>query len=181
MYVQSGHIIMTLKSIGPYRHSKKKFMGENKMANCFFIGHRVAPSDLCPLLDEAVKRHIVEFGVTQFTVGQYGDFDRYAAQAVKKAKKSYPEVMLTLLLPYHPFDRPVAVPDEFDDTCYPLGLEFVPKRAAIIRADQYMIKTSDYLIAYDCGLAGNTKSLVSLARRREKKGMIRIENLADRT
>ena len=33
------------------------------MPNCFFIGHRVAPSDLCPLLDEAVERHIVQFGV----------------------------------------------------------------------------------------------------------------------
>ena len=150
------------------------------MPNCFFIGHRVAPSDLCPLLDEAVERHIVQFGVTQFIVGQYGDFDRYAAQAVKKAKKSHPEVMLTLLLSYHPFDRPVAVPDEFDNTCYPLGMEYVPKRAAIIRADQYMIKTSDYLIAYDCGLAGNTKNLVVLARRREKRGMLHIENLADR-
>lgn len=66
------------------------------------------------------------------------------------------------------------------DLCPLLDEAFVPKRAAIIRADQYMIKTSDYLIAYDCGLAGNTKNLVVLARRREKRGMLHIENLADR-
>ena len=60
----------------------------------------------------------------------------------------HPEVMLTLLLPYHPYDRPTPTPPGFDSTFYPPGMETVPKRAAIIQANRYMVEHSDYLIAY---------------------------------
>ena len=56
------------------------------MPNCFFYRTSCSPVRFMPLLDEAVERHIVQFGVTQFVVGQYGDFDRYAARSVKKAR-----------------------------------------------------------------------------------------------
>lgn len=147
---------------------------------CFFIGHRDAPNSLLPLLLEAVERHITEYGVLHFTVGQYGNFDRLAAQAVKAAKKGRPGVTLSLLLPYHPFDRPVPAPDGFDNTFYPPGMETVPKHMAIIRANRYMVANSDFLIAYNRGNAGNTRGLVDAAYRREKQGLMRVENLADR-
>ena len=68
---------------------------------CFFIGHRDAPEALRPLLDEAVERHIAEYGVTDFVVGHYGRFDVMAARAVREAKPRHPEVTLTLLIPYY--------------------------------------------------------------------------------
>lgn len=49
----------------------------------------------------------MEYGVTEFFVGHYGRFDALAAHAVKDAKKRHLEVTLMLLLPYHPFDRPI--------------------------------------------------------------------------
>lgn len=58
----------------------------------------------------------VEFGVTEFIVGQYGGFDKLAARAVIDAKKTHLEVTLTLLLPYHPAERPIEVPQGFDGT-----------------------------------------------------------------
>ena len=61
---------------------------------------------------------------------------------------------------------------------YPDGLEHVPRRAAIVRANQYMVCHSDYLIAYDAGRIGNSRKLVEYARRREIKGQIHVENLA---
>lgn len=54
---------------------------------CFFIGHRDASSSLMPQLESAVKKHITDYGVTDFVVGQYGAFDRMAARAVIEAKK----------------------------------------------------------------------------------------------
>ena len=69
---------------------------------CFFIGHREASKEIYPALYATVERHIVAYGVTAFIVGRYGGFDRLAASAVKEAKRFYPEVKLTLLLPYHP-------------------------------------------------------------------------------
>ena len=71
------------------------------MSTCFFIGHRETGDDILPRLTEAVERHITEYGVTEFVVGQYGNFDRLAARAARKAKESNREVVLTLPLPYY--------------------------------------------------------------------------------
>ena len=118
------------------------------MSSCFFIGHREAPDALIDKLSAEVERHITEYGVTDFVVGRYGRFDALAAKCVKASKKFHPEVTLTLLLPYHPYDRPTPTSPGFDGTFYPPGMETVPKRAAIVRANRYMVEHSDYLIAY---------------------------------
>ena len=142
---------------------------------CFFIGHRDAPETVRPLLLEAVERHIVEYGVSEFVVGHYGRFDFMAAGAVRAAKKLHPEITLTLLLPYYPFPYDTS---DYDRTYYPRGMETVPKPFAIVRANEHMIKNSDYLICYDTGHIGKTRDYVVTARRMERKGLIQIENLA---
>ena len=58
---------------------------------CFFIGHREAPDSLLPELSAEIKRHITEYGVTDFVIGGYGRFDTLAASCVEKAKKRHPE------------------------------------------------------------------------------------------
>ena len=146
------------------------------VSTCFFIGHRNAPETLCPLLDAAVERHISEYGVTEFVAGHYGRFDYMAAGAVRKAKARHPDVTLTLLLPYYPFDHDTS---DYDRTYYPEGMETVPKPFAIVRANEYMIKTCEYLICYDAGLIGNTGKLVKKAMRRQKKEELHVENLAE--
>ena len=148
------------------------------MGICFFIGHSEAGDELLPALTAAVERHITEYGVTSFMVGRYGNFDKMAARVVIDAKKRHPEVTLTLLLPYHPFDRPIPVPVGFDGTFYPPGMETVPKRAAIIKANYYMADHSSHLIAYAWHPASNARDLVEYAQTREKKGKIHVENLA---
>lgn len=50
-----------------------------------------------PALDKAVEMHISEYGVTEFIVGNYGGFDRLAANAVIRAKQQYSQITLTLL------------------------------------------------------------------------------------
>lgn len=150
------------------------------MSICFFIGHRDTPESLHPLLNEAIKRHITEYGVTDFVVGKYGSFDRMAAHALYDAKQLHPHIRLTLLLPYYDSSTPINLLPGFDDSLYPDGLENAPKRYAIVRANQYMVRQSAYLIAYDKGLVGNTRELVRYARRREKKELIHIENLAEK-
>ena len=146
------------------------------MASCFFIGHRNAPEKLRPLLDAAIKRHITEYGVREFVVGHYGRFDYMAAAAVKVAKEQRPDISLVLLLPHYPFPYDT---EGYDSTYYPEGMEDVPKPFAIVRANEYMIRTSDYLICYDRGQIGKTRDFVELARKRERKGLIHIDNLAE--
>lgn len=144
---------------------------------CFFIGHREASEEIYPRLYAAVEKHIVRYDVKEFIVGQYGEFDRLAAQAVKAAKESYPEVTLTLLVPYHPQERAILMPDGFDSTLYPSGMEKAPRKIAIVRANRYMVDHADYLIAYAWHSASNAMKLLEYARYRQSKGLIKIEEI----
>ncbi|WP_125114552.1 MULTISPECIES: hypothetical protein [Clostridia] len=136
--------------------------------SCFFIGHREASEEIYPALYAAVEQHILEYGVTEFIVGHYGGFDRLAASAVKEAKRFYPEVKLILLLPYHPAERPISTPDGFDDTFYPPGMESVPRKIAIVRANRYVVDHVDYLIAFVWHPASSAKDLVEYAERHKR-------------
>lgn len=149
------------------------------MKSCFFIGHREASLEILPALAEAVERHITEYGVTEFIVGNYGGFDHMAARAVIAAKEGHPEVTLSLLLPYHPAERPIEPPPGFDSTFYPPGMENVPRRLAIVRANRHMIDHADYLIAYAWHPASNARDLVEYARRKAPSGAIHVTNIAN--
>ena len=146
--------------------------------SCFFIGHRETSEAIYPALYAVVEQHILEYGVTEFIVGHYGGFDRLAASAVKEAKRFYPEVKLTLLLSYHPAERPISTPDGFDGTFYPPGMESVPRKAAIIRANRYVVDRVEYLIAYVWHPASNARELVEYAQKRQQKSGIQITLLA---
>ena len=145
--------------------------------SCFFIGHRETSEAIYPALYAVVEQHILEYGVTEFIVGHYGGFDRLAASAVKEAKRFYPEVKLTLLLPYHPAERPIPTPNGFDGTFYPPGMESVPHKAAIVRANCYVVDHVDYLIAYAWHPASNAWELVKYARSQKQKVPIFITML----
>lgn len=133
---------------------------------CFFIGHRDTPDSVYPDLLRAVEEHIVQNNVTEFIVGHYGKFDSLAARAVREAKKRHPGVVLTLLLPYHPAQRKVALPEGFDGSWYPTEMETVPRRVAIVRANRCAVDHAGYLIAYVRHPASNVRELVEYARKR---------------
>ena len=144
------------------------------MKSCFFIGHREASSELLPILRRTVEKHISEYGVTEFIVGGYGNFDHLAAKTVLSLKQQYPQITLSLLIPYHPAERPVETPYGFNNTYYPPGIEKVPRKLAIVRANRYMVDHVDYLIAYAWHPASNARNLVEYAHNRDCKGQINI-------
>lgn len=147
------------------------------MKSCFFIGHREASSEIMPALKTAIEQHIAEYGVTEFIVGHYGGFDRMAAKTVIDAKAQHPEITLSMLIPYHPSERPVGLPPGFDNTFYPPGMEKVPRRLAIVRANRYMVDHVDYLIAYAWHPGSNARDLFEYARRREEHNLITVTDL----
>ena len=83
------------------------------------------------------------------------------------------------VIPYHPAEYLTEIPEGYDGTFYPFGMENVPRRFAIPRANRSMIETCDYLIAYVTHTASNAHRFLEYARRREKKGLLHIVNLAD--
>ena len=135
------------------------------MGSCFFIGHRETPDRVYPTLLETIERHITEYGVSEFVVGQYGNFDRLVIRALSQAKRAHPDITLMLMTPYYPVNRNVDLPEAFDALFYPPDLETVPKRLAIVRANRYMVERSDFLIAY---VPENCWSMPGQEREREK-------------
>jgi len=149
----------------------------NSWKSCFFIGHREANESLLPRLESVIERLITEENVRYFYVGRYGGFDQIAATAVKHAKKKYPEITLMLVLPYHPAERPIEKPPGYDGTYYPEGLEKTPRPFAIVKANQLMVNTCDWLICYVRHGASNSRNLLEYAQHRENKGLIRIKSI----
>lgn len=147
-----------------------------KLNSCFFIGHHNAPDNIYGVLEQTVERYAADYGVTSFTVGHYGNFDAMAARAVRKAKTHWPEIKLTLLLPYYSAEIGQTPPKGFDNSFYPPGMETVPKRLAIPRANRWMMENSRILIAY-VSHPGNAKILFEQAEKRKKKGLLVVENL----
>lgn len=139
---------------------------------CFFIGSRHTPSGIREQLAKVIEQHIVEYGVTTFTVGHYGSFDGIVKGVLSEAKKRHEHIELNLLAPYA-LNQKRETPEGFNGTFYPEGLENVPLRYAIVHANKYMVQHSDYLIAYCLGV-GNSRKIVEYAQRREKKGLIKV-------
>lgn len=78
---------------------------------------------------------------------------------------------MTWLLPYHPAERPVKIPNGIDGTYYPPGMEKVPRRVAIVRANRYAVDHADYLVAYAWQSGSNSLDLVEYAL---KKPQVRV-------
>lgn len=146
---------------------------------CFFMGHRDTPESVEPRLAQAVERHIRQYGVKEFVVGGYGNFDAMAQRVVIEAKKRHPSVTLVRLLAYDPAERAVFLPEGCDGTFYPPELETTPKRFAIPQANRCMLSRSSHLIAYARYSVGNAWKFMERAQRRQREGLLHIENLAD--
>ena len=135
------------------------------MRSCFFIGHRDAGEALFPLLEREIERHIVEYEVEEFIVGQHGRFDGMAARAVREIKKKYPGIHLILLMAYL---KNGVLQKSFDGSIYPDRLELVPKKFAILRANRAAVDRCDYLITYVRRNYGGAWRCLEYARNRGK-------------
>ena len=147
------------------------------MGVCFFIGHGDTPDSLVAKLDDAIERHIACFCVDSFVVGNYGHFDRMVQTALGRAKKRHPDICVRMGVPYHPAFRRLELPEGFDSAYFPEGQETVPKRVAIPRLNRTLVNEADFLIAYVWHISGGSYNLMEYARKREKRGLLKITML----
>lgn len=139
------------------------------MKSCFLIGNADTPQYVFSSLCEQIESLIANENVESFLVGHYGNFDRIAVSALRTVKKRYPQIILQLLLPYHPAERMVEAPEDFDGTYYPEGMETVPKPFCIVRANRKAVETSDYMICYVQNKAGNAYGILQYAIQKGKR------------
>lgn len=132
---------------------------------CTFFGHRDAPSSMEDTLKEAIIRLIEQEKVDLFYVGNQGKFDAMVRRVLKTLQGEYPHIRYAVVLAYMPTEKDKE--KEFSDTLFPDGLETVPRRAAIVARNRWMIEKAQYVIAYVNVSYGGAADAVALA---EKKG-----------
>ena len=116
-------------------------------------------------MQKEIERHIKENGVMNFMVGCHGNFDRYAASVLRVIKRKHPQIMLTLLLPFHPVEMPVEKPEWFDVAYHPTEMYNIPLAKRLEALDVLAVKMSEYMIAYAQEDRTRTSIVVKRARK----------------
>lgn len=113
--------------------------------SAIYEGREELQSNVLSAINEFAKEEDVTF-----YLGGYGDFDWIALRAAKEYKDKHPDSQLLFILPYLTdefFEHKEMYLKECDDTIYP-EVEKTPKRFAISKRNEWMVKSADYVIAY---------------------------------
>jgi len=144
---------------------------------CCFFGHSDTDDSVYPLLYDEAEKHITQYNVTTFYVGNYGNFDRMSVTVLKELKRKYSHIEIVLVLAYLPTEKMERFEtNSYDSTLYPEGLETVPQRFAINCRNRWVAEQSDCLIAYVRESYGGAYESLRYALRKGKQ----IVNLADK-
>ena len=144
----------------------------DKSKTCCFFGHREVTHNIKPKLTAILGKLITEYGVTDFYVGRQGQFDSMVYSVLKELKANYPQIRYTVVLAYMPDEHIKELYGE--DTLFPDGLESVPKRFAISKRNDWMLKHSDVAVCYVWKITGGAAKFKEKAK---KKGLRIIDVL----
>ncbi len=131
---------------------------------CAFFGHRDAPFEIRDKLKKTIKSLIEERDVTEFYVGNNGNFDRMALSVLKELSEMYPQISYYVVYAYFPEKGG----EDFVHTIYPEGIETVPKRFAIDYRNRWIVGRADIVVAYVRRSFGGAAKFVDMAKRQEK-------------
>lgn len=128
---------------------------------CAFFGHRDAPLEIRDKLKKTVINLIEERDVTEFYVGNNGNFDRMALSVLKELSEMYPQIGYCVVYAY----LPEKGGEDFEHTIYPEGIETAPKRFAIDYRNRWIVGQADIVIAYVKRSFGGAVKFVDMAER----------------
>jgi len=150
------------------------------MKKCCFAGHSKIYTNenlIYDMVKNKVEELIIKKGIKEFWVGNYGAFDRIAASVINELKKTYSDLFLTLVIPYltkeiNEYKKEYQQKYDYILVCdIP---EKTPRKYHIIKANEYMINNSDYLI---CFVEHNWGGAAKTLEYAKKKKHITIFNL----
>ena len=107
---------------------------------------------------------LIDDGASEFFLGGYGAFDRLCADVLRGLKGRFRHIRLVLVLPY--LDSALSR-EGYDETVYP-PLESVPRRYAILRRNEWMVRRSDVIVAYVLHSWGGAAKTLDYARKKKK-------------
>lgn len=132
---------------------------------CCFAGHGKLNygNDVKNKILNKCRELIIDYYVNEFWVGNYGSFDRLAADVVRIIKREYPDIKLNLVIPY--LTKNIDAYKEqyykdYDNILMAKIPDDTPKRYHILKCNQYMVSESKYLIAFvNYSFGGAAKTL----------------------
>lgn len=131
---------------------------------CAFFGHRDAPLEIREKLKKTIISLIEERDVTEFYMGNNGNFDRMALSVLKELSGMYPQINYYVVYAY----LPEKGGEDFEHTIYPEGIETVPKRFAIDYRNRWIVGQVDIVVAYVGRSFGGAAKFVDMAERQRK-------------
>lgn len=147
---------------------------------CCFAGHSKIynTDDIYDNLIRLIEKLIIEENVSEFWVGNYGDFDGLSAKAIRCLKEKYPDIQINLVIPY--LTSAINEYKELYYNKYDYILmadlhERTPKKFWILKCNEYMVNSSDFIICYVQHSWGGASKTLEYA---QKKKHIKIFNLA---
>ena len=133
------------------------------MTVCTFFGHSE-----CYGLDAAVLRSTIEDlikqGVTEFLVGNQGQFDAMVRNCLKSLQQQYPDIRYTVVLAYLPKEKGEF--EDFSDTMYPEGIECVHPKFAIDWRNRFLISSADVCLCFINRTFGGAYKFAHMAKTR---------------
>lgn len=142
------------------------------MPACTFFGHKDCPEPVIPKLRNVIRDLITIHGVDMFYVGNQGRFDTFVRTELHTITEEFPHTRYAVVLAYMPQEKNDSV--DCSDTMLPEGIESVHPRYAISWRNNWMLRQSDYVVAYVTHSWGGAAQYLHKA---ENKGMY-IINLA---
>ena len=150
-------------------------------AICCFAGHSELynTGEIYEHLLSVIENLITTENISEFWVGNYGSFDKLSAKAVRELKVKYPDIQLNLVIPYLTTEineyKELYYKD-YDNILVADIPEKTPKKAQIIKGNQYMVKNSQVLVCYVKHSWGGAAETHEFA---QKRNDIKIINIAE--
>ena len=142
---------------------------------CCFAGHSTLNNEeeIRKELSAVAEKLIVSEGVTEFLVGNYGAFDRLAAGCIRELKVKYPNIELNLTIPYL-VSKDKMTPENYDNIIMADIPEKTPRKIRIIKCNEYMVDSSDFLICYVRFTWGGAYKTLEYAERKKSAAIINL-------
>ena len=147
---------------------------------CCFAGHgNLLDSGIIKKICSISEDLIINHNVKEFWVGNYGNFDRCAAFAIRELQKKYTDIELNLVIPYITKsinEHKALYCRNYNNIIIADIPKNTPNRFHIAKTNEFIVNNSDYLICYIEWSWGGAVKTYKYAKRKH----LQIINIAEK-